>query len=72
MVIKMKSGEEFVCEKDGYKGYYTDPLSWEEVIDKFKRLTRYKTSNAEQIIQAITELEKINVNDLLNCLFQPE
>jgi 2-methylcitrate dehydratase len=71
ITVTMESGEEFVCEKEDYRGYYTDPLTWDDVTDKFKRLTSYRIGNTEQIIQTINDLENTNVNQLLEQLFQP-
>ncbi len=67
VTIHMKNGEKFSVEKESYKGFFLNPLSWEEVIQKFKKLTGNKIGETtkDQIIDIIRNMEQRSVNELL-------
>jgi 2-methylcitrate dehydratase len=67
VTIELKSGEKFSLEKESYKGFFLNPLSWEDVIQKFKKLTGNKIDGPtkDQIIDIIRNMEEHNVDELL-------
>jgi 2-methylcitrate dehydratase len=70
LTIEMNNGKTFSIEKEDYKGFHTRPLSWEDVIEKFKRLT-YKEIDeltGKKIISVINNLENHSVNELVRLL----
>jgi 2-methylcitrate dehydratase len=67
VTIELKNGEKFSLEKESYKGFFLNPLSWEDVIKKFKKLTGNKVSETtkDEIIDIVQNLETHDVSDLL-------
>jgi 2-methylcitrate dehydratase len=67
VTIELKNGEKYSLEKESYKGFFLDPLSWEDVIQKFKKLTGNKIPEAtkDQIISIIQNFEGHSVGELL-------
>ena len=67
VTIELKNGEKFSIEKESYKGFFLDPFSWEDVIRKFKKLTRNKISETtkDEIINIIRKFEGHSVTELL-------
>ncbi len=67
VTIELKNGEKYALEKESYKGFFLDPLSWDDVIKKFKKLTGNKISETtkDDIIHIIQNLETHEVSDLL-------
>jgi 2-methylcitrate dehydratase len=67
VTIELKNGEKFSLEKESYKGFFLNPLSWEDVIKKFKKLTGNKVSETtkDEIIDIVQNLEEHDVSDLL-------
>jgi 2-methylcitrate dehydratase len=67
VTIELKNGEKFSLEKESYKGFFLNPLSWEDVIQKFKKLTGNKVSETtkDEIIDIVQNLETHDVSDLL-------
>ena len=70
VTITLKDGKKLVCEKPDYKGFHTRPFSWNDVIEKFKRLTKgcIDDETSEKIIVTVREFEQYSVNDLINEL----
>ena len=70
LVIRLKNGKEYSLEKEDYYGFFTRPISWEDVHKKFKKLTSKKMdiSLQEAFIEKIMNLEKGNMRDLLFLL----
>ena len=66
VTIHMKNGEKFSMEKESYKGFFLNPLSWEEVIQKFKKLSGNKIDEKTkgEIIGIIENFEKHPVSEL--------
>jgi 2-methylcitrate dehydratase len=67
VTIEMNNGKKFSSEKESYKGFFLDPLSWEEVIQKFKKLTgnRISETTKEEVIYIIQNMEDHSVGKLL-------
>lgn len=68
--ITLKNGKSYTCEKEDYPGFFTDPFTWEDVIEKFKRLTNNIIDNEKQekIIEVIRTLEERQINELIDLL----
>jgi 2-methylcitrate dehydratase len=64
--IKLKNGERFEIEKDEYEGFYTRPLSWERLVEKFERLTENYADKGLRaaIIKAIEDLDGLYISEL--------
>ena len=67
VTIYLKNGEKVSAEKESYKGFFPDPLSWQDVIIKFKKLTGNKLpeTTKDEITDIIQNLEKHSVSNLL-------
>jgi len=70
VIIRMKNGEKYSLEKEDFYGFHTRPMSWEDVIKKFKRLTTKNATNElqAQIIDVINNLENHEMNDLITLI----
>ena len=68
--IVMKNGEFFTIEKKDYEGFFARPMSWDRTAEKFESLSRPFASPSLQreIIDAIRNLERIRVRELLRLL----
>jgi 2-methylcitrate dehydratase len=71
VTISLDDGRELSCEQEDYRGFYTRPLTWEEVTQKFTILTqgRIPEESGHKIIQAVEDIENIPVRGLLRLLF---
>jgi len=60
IVVKLKDGREFECEKMDYKGLWSRPLSRQEITEKFRNLTAQyaNASLQEEIENAVENLDK--------------
>lgn len=68
--ITLKNGKQYTCEKSDYPGFYTDPFTWEDVIEKFKRLTAgiIDIDRQNKIIDVVRTLEEHQLNELIDLL----
>ena len=68
--IQLNSGRTLFKEKEDYKGFFTRAFSWEDTIDKFKKLTENKVKRKLQaeIIEIIAGLENRHMNELMDKL----
>lgn len=72
IIITLKNGQEWVKEKNNYEGFYTRPMRWETITQKFNHLSRPYTDAPlrKAIVQAIGSLEVIKVKELTELLSQ--
>lgn len=72
--IIFRDGRAFVQERIDYEGFHTRPMPWEKVAAKFEKLTaNYAEKKLRRaIIEAIDQLETINVSDLTKLLAEVE
>ena len=72
MTIYRDGGVPLEGIKTSYRGFHTDPMSWDEVCGKFDRLTRDKLSPGlgDKIVGAVAELEQGPVKALTALLAQ--
>jgi 2-methylcitrate dehydratase len=68
--ITMNDGTKLSCEKEDYPGFFTRPFSWEQVIEKFDRLTagNIDATRQQQIINVVQHLEEHDTTELLQLL----
>ena len=68
--IKLKNGNEYEKQVDSAKGTLQNPMTKDELSDKFRDLasTVMSIENAEKIIQAIDALEKMDDINKLGSL----
>ena len=70
IVLTLHQGQRLVKEKKDYEGFHTRPMRWETVVEKFERLSTPYTDRIQrqQIVEAIANLEAIQVADLVRLL----
>jgi 2-methylcitrate dehydratase len=68
--VGLKQGQIFEIEKDGYEGFFRQPMPVDALLGKFKRLAKGVASPAsqEKILGAISRLEDRGVSDLVSAL----
>ena len=64
--IRLRDGRLLERDKSDYEGFHTRPMSRETVVAKFERLSAPFTDAPlrEQLIDAVTRLEQIDIRDL--------
>jgi 2-methylcitrate dehydratase len=57
--IELKNGETLTREQDDYHGFFTRPFSWEDTIEKFRRLCTgiISLEDQEQLIELVKNLD---------------
>ena len=70
IILTLRDGRRLVNEKRDYEGFRTRPMRWETVVEKFERLSTPYTSPSlwREIVDAVANLEKIQVRDLTRLL----
>ncbi len=68
--IRFRSGLELNTEKHDYEGFFTHPMAWETVVDKFEQLAAPHTARSlrGEIVEAVRGLDSIRVRDLTSLL----
>jgi 2-methylcitrate dehydratase len=68
--IDLRGGKILSCEKSDYPGFFTTPLSWEDVTKKFKKLSDGMISGDDQakIIELVNDLENRDMTELLELV----
>lgn len=68
--VKLKDGKEHCIKKEDYKGFYTRPLSWDDVTAKFHSLgeSSMEADAPNEIIRIVRNLEHEDVGSLVNAL----
>src|SRR5205085_637048 len=59
IIVSLSGGRELKIEKKDYEGFYARPASWENVVEKFERLSARSTDAPlrQEIVQAVANLE---------------
>ncbi|MHB1159470.1 MAG: MmgE/PrpD family protein, partial [Chloroflexota bacterium] len=72
ITVHMKDGRSLAKEKRDYEGFYTRPMSWETVVQKFERLSGPYTDETSRrgVVQAVLNLEATPVAELMQLLRQ--
>ncbi len=70
LLVRLRDGRVLESEKRDYEGFFTHPMPWEKVVEKFERLSRPYADSAlrQEIIQAVSNLEELQVADLTSVL----
>lgn len=70
IMVALRDGRRFECEKRDYLGFHTRPLPWEAVVEKFDRLSAGHAGTAlrRDIVAAVDALETLPVADLTALL----
>jgi 2-methylcitrate dehydratase len=70
--VTLKDGAQHSLEKRDYKGFVTNPFSWDEVLKKFDHLAspHADASLRQQIADMVYHLESAQIKDLANLLHQ--
>src|SRR5262249_18388525 len=70
ITIRLKDQRVVSKEQRGYPGFFTSPLLWDAVEEKFHRLTRpYAVPGLrQQIVSAVDRLHEIKVSELTTLL----
>jgi len=70
VTIEFSNNEKIDLEVHDYPGFNTLPLSWDDVVRKFKRLASATTSEAQQdrIIDIIKNIERGNTRALIEAI----
>ncbi len=68
--IEMDDGTVHTVEKDDYAGHPNDPMSWNDLEEKFETMTRdrYDDGHREEIVETVRNLEDHDVADLVALL----
>jgi 2-methylcitrate dehydratase len=66
--IHLKDGNTYKREQEDYHGFFTRPFTWEDTIEKFRRLSDgiVSTETQEQLIAVVRDLE--NSPDLFTLI----
>jgi 2-methylcitrate dehydratase len=70
VTVVLKDGRAFAREKKDYEGFHTNPMSWDNVVRKFRFLSKSYTNASlrQDIVDAVTHLEGITVSELMELL----
>ena len=70
VTVDLSNGEKLECEVSDYPGFHTNPLSWEEVIKKFRRLSSATATERQQdqLIEVVQNLENTSSRSLIDLL----
>jgi len=72
VIVRLKSGESYSHEVNGYPGFHTQPFTWDELAAKFERLVGDRTDKSlcAEIQSAVRSLESIPVAELMKLVGQ--
>ncbi len=72
--VFLRDGRVLTGEKRDYEGFFTRPMPWERLVQKFKRLSaRHAQAQLQQeIVQAVASIESIPVSELTKLLARLE
>ncbi len=70
LMVYLRGGRRLEKEKGDYEGFSTRPMPWEKAEEKFKRLIPpyVDAGLLREIVQAVADLEQIQVTDLTRLL----
>ncbi len=68
--VVLKDGTSFTKEKDDFYGFHTRPMTWESVIEKFRRLSASYLNHEQQdeVIEVVRRLEDRPAMDLVHSI----
>jgi 2-methylcitrate dehydratase len=70
VTIELSNGEKLESEVSDYPGFHTNPLDWEQVIKKFRRLSSATTSKQrqDQLIEIVQNLENASSKSIIDII----
>jgi 2-methylcitrate dehydratase len=70
VVIKQHDGKKFSKEKEDYFGFHTRPFEWQDIENKFRKLSQHTIDEAtqEKIMQVVRDLENRQMDQLVDLL----
>jgi 2-methylcitrate dehydratase len=70
VTITLENGKSISLEKKDYKGFHTDPFTWDDVVAKFTYLAdgRIPEKKQAEIIDTVRHLDKRDVSELLKLI----
>jgi 2-methylcitrate dehydratase len=68
--VHLKNGRVFEKEKQDCRGFFTHPMSWEQAVEKFRKLTASYADQdlSEDITTLVATIVDHNVTDLTALL----
>ncbi len=68
--VEMDDGTTYHVEKEDFAGHPRNPMSWEQVEEKFDKSAAnvYDESKRDDIVEAVRELEERDVSDVIGLL----
>ena len=68
--VTMADGTTYGIEKDDFAGHPNNPMSWEQVVEKFETMTaeRYDEAHRAEIVDVVRSIEEHDVADLVALL----
>jgi 2-methylcitrate dehydratase len=72
ITVSLKNGKTVSCEKKDYYGFFSRPMSWEDVVSKFEALASPYADRdlRSNITETVFNLDKKNTKDLTGLLAQ--
>ncbi len=73
LVVTLDGGETLEVQRTDYDGFHTRPMSWDDVVAKFERLSAAQADPALQgeIVAMVRDVEKHDIADLMKLLARP-
>ncbi len=70
LTIVMRDGHTYTKEKRDYEGFFTRPMRWETVVEKFDRLSSPFADRVlrREIVDAVRDIENLPIADLMALL----
>jgi 2-methylcitrate dehydratase len=69
VTLSLRNGKKYSREQEGFHGFNTQPLSWNDVEKKFRLLAEHiSPDQQQQIIEKVANLEHITVRELIAAL----
>lgn len=70
LIVSLRDGRMLIKEKRDYEGFYTRPMQWETVSQKFEQLgRRYADASLRRDIrEAVSRIEALRTRDLMQLL----
>jgi len=70
LIVRLKNGRVLEKEKSDYEGFFTRPMSWDRVSEKFGQLSEGHVDQrlGKDIVDAVWDLEDIRVTNLTKLL----
>lgn len=70
ITITLKDGRIFTKEKKDYEGFFTNPVGWESVVNKFEILSKPYTSRnlRKKLVDTVANLDEIDISELCKLI----